>query len=277
MKNHAVRGFTLLETAIVLLIVGLIVGGIFLATEMIKGAEIRATAAQYEKYNAAVNAFEAKYNALPGDILSGPDGNAAKFGLYTYPNALPGFGDEDGRIDGRAMNAGAPRGETIIFWRHLSEAQLIDGTFAMRGNSVIDTSVMGGSVTGVVTNVSDSFPPAKIGQGNYFVVVAVTDDNWFQIFPIKTVITNDFTSDNKGLSPMESENLDRKIDDGAPMTGMVKARNVYTPLNGAPLTAFVAGPTICVVGNAVTGIYKYNTSPTAGGNERTCSPVLRFN
>ena len=51
------EGFTLLELSIVLVIIGLIVGGVLVGQDMIKGAQIRATVAQLEKYNTAVNTF----------------------------------------------------------------------------------------------------------------------------------------------------------------------------------------------------------------------------
>jgi len=80
------QGFTLIELSIVLVIIGLIVGGILVGQDLIKGAEIRATVAQVEKYNSAVNTFRTKFNAMPGDI---PQAAAATFGLFQLTNAAP--------------------------------------------------------------------------------------------------------------------------------------------------------------------------------------------
>src|SRR6202790_4507951 len=90
-------GFTLIELSIVLVIIGLIVGGILVGQDLVKAAEIRATVAQIEKYNSAVNTFRTKYNAIPGDLSST---NATGFGLFaetTSGNAV-GHQDQNGLI-----------------------------------------------------------------------------------------------------------------------------------------------------------------------------------
>src|SRR5580658_3705227 len=71
-------GFTLIELSIVLVIIGLIVGGILTGQDLIKAAEQRATLAQIEKYNTAVNTFRNKFGGIPGDL---PEGSAVNFGL----------------------------------------------------------------------------------------------------------------------------------------------------------------------------------------------------
>ncbi|MGH9519815.1 MAG: type II secretion system protein, partial [Terriglobales bacterium] len=73
----AQRGFTLIEMAIVLVIIGLIVGSVLAGQDLIRAAEVRATISQIEKYQTAVNTFYGKYGALPGDIK---DPEASMFG-----------------------------------------------------------------------------------------------------------------------------------------------------------------------------------------------------
>src|SRR5689334_20830022 len=95
--NTSESGFTLIELSIVLVIIGLIVGGVLVGQDMIKAAQIRATVAQIEKYNTAVNTFRNKYNALPGD-MSNP--------TYFFPSvtganaATTGLGNNNGLIEG---------------------------------------------------------------------------------------------------------------------------------------------------------------------------------
>src|SRR5271163_852919 len=85
--------FTLIELSIVLVIIGLIVGGVLVGQDLIKAAEIRATVAQVEKYNAAVNTFRTKYNGIPGDIVNT---QAAAFGLFNETTSGGVAGHEDG-------------------------------------------------------------------------------------------------------------------------------------------------------------------------------------
>src|SRR5476649_103906 len=61
------RGFTLVELSIVLVIIGLLIGGILVAQSMTETARIVAVAAQIQQFDAGVESFKAKYNALPGD------------------------------------------------------------------------------------------------------------------------------------------------------------------------------------------------------------------
>src|SRR5437879_2899141 len=99
------QGFTLIELSIVLVIIGLIVGGVLVGQDLIKAAEIRATVAQIEKYNTAVNTFRNKYTGIPGDLLYA---TASSFGIDDIggtgaPCATAGAancGDGNGLIDG---------------------------------------------------------------------------------------------------------------------------------------------------------------------------------
>lgn len=61
------KGFTLIELAGVMVIIGLLVGGIFVGRDLIKAAEIRATINQITMFDTAIYAFRLKYGCLPGD------------------------------------------------------------------------------------------------------------------------------------------------------------------------------------------------------------------
>jgi hypothetical protein len=110
------EGFTLLEVAIVILVIGLIVGGVMAGQELIKSAQIRSIASQYEEYKAATLTFKNKYNCIPGDCM-----NAAQFGLGTSGNG-------NGRIENNYAAAGYL--EPYQFWQHLGRANLIKGEYS---------------------------------------------------------------------------------------------------------------------------------------------------
>lgn len=60
-------GFTLVELAIVLVIIGLILGMAFKGKDLIDGAKVKNMQAQYNKVVAGFNIYYEKYGAYPGD------------------------------------------------------------------------------------------------------------------------------------------------------------------------------------------------------------------
>ena len=80
-KPSLQSAFTLVELAIVLVIIGLIVGGILGGTDLIKSAEARKMMRQMEEINSALQTFRLKYNCVPGDCVA-----ASAFGLGTSGN-----------------------------------------------------------------------------------------------------------------------------------------------------------------------------------------------
>src|SRR5690242_14502943 len=89
------RGFTLIEISIVLVIIGLIIGGILVAQDLIEAARILAQVSQIRRYNVAFDTFRLKYDALPGDIDAT---KAAGFG-FAARAGTNGHGDGDGWLE----------------------------------------------------------------------------------------------------------------------------------------------------------------------------------
>lgn len=273
-------GFTLVEMSIVLVVIGLIVGGILVGQELIKAAEIRATVSQVEKYNAAVNTFRSKYNGLPGDLhyLT-----ASGFGFYTFANpgtaGTPGFGDGNGIVESPLVTGSLTKGygENIVFWRHLSDAGLIDGVYGTSGVAAIDP-ILGG-VSGNI-NASDVvlvLPQAKVGIGNYFPVYTVGNLLYYEIHALNSIAMDGYYSTRVDLliQPSNSYQLDVKMDDGLPNTGVVVARGradfVFGGLNQPPNNA--AGIN-CVLGPSPldpSDTYDYAAST------KVCALRIKFN
>ncbi len=65
------NGFTLVELAIVLVIIGLILGMAFKGKDLIDGAKVKNMQAQYNKVVAGFNIYYEKYGAYPGDGCTG--------------------------------------------------------------------------------------------------------------------------------------------------------------------------------------------------------------
>ena len=62
-------GFTLIEIAIVLVIIGLLLGGVLKGQELIQSARVRNLASMQDGVKAAFFGFEDRYRALPGDYM----------------------------------------------------------------------------------------------------------------------------------------------------------------------------------------------------------------
>ncbi len=61
------KGFTLVEIAIVLVIIGLLLGGILKGQEMITQAKIKNAVADFSGISAAYYGYQDRYRAIPGD------------------------------------------------------------------------------------------------------------------------------------------------------------------------------------------------------------------
>jgi prepilin-type N-terminal cleavage/methylation domain-containing protein len=112
------RGFTLVEIAIVLVIIGLLLGGILKGQEMITQAKIKNVIADITGVSAAMYGYQDRYRALPGD-----DKGATRWAGATP--ATPGNGD--GVIAGVYNYTGATPPETLQFWDHLRRAGFVGG------------------------------------------------------------------------------------------------------------------------------------------------------
>ena len=64
------RGFTLIEIAIVLVIIGLLLGGVLKGQELIQSARVRNLISQQDGVKAAYFGFLDRYRALPGDYTT---------------------------------------------------------------------------------------------------------------------------------------------------------------------------------------------------------------
>ncbi len=210
--------------AIVLVIIGLIVGGVLVGQSLINAAALRAQISQIEKYNTAANTFQGKYGGLPGDLSAN---SAAQFGFVTR-TGLPGQGDGNGLVEGFNSGLDETAGETLGFWVDLSTAGLIDGNFA---NSPFTNH---SDATGAALDAY--FPQTKLGQGNYIYVYSGGSHNCCNATYLKTginnfglsVVTHLVTASNTmssqpGLTVEQAFAIDSKIDDGYPMSGRVTA------------------------------------------------------
>ena len=126
--NMKQKGFTLVEIAIVLVIVGLLIGGVLKGQEMITNAKLKRIESDNAGIAAAMFSYQDRYLQLPGD-----DNGA--FGRFTVYTATSDNGDGDGTI-GNSTDWNLPTGgtwtvggeETLKFFAHLRAAGLVAGS-----------------------------------------------------------------------------------------------------------------------------------------------------
>ena len=154
-------GFTLVEIAIVLVIIGLLLGGVLKGQEMITQAKIKNVANDLNGLTAAVYSYQDRYKRLPGD-----DPGANRWSLITVPASAGG-----NTLDG-AYNSTTNTDESRLFWAELRLAGFVSGATDTIGNAAAQPINAAGGITGVQSSglglvglvICSGSLPAKIAQ-----------------------------------------------------------------------------------------------------------------
>src|SRR5437660_5583709 len=144
-KNSTEAGFTLVEIAIVLVIIGLLLGGILKGQEMINQKNTKNNSNDFDSITAAVTSYQDSYRALPGD-----DQNATT----RWTTQAPGKGNGDGVMLGKYKDndttgtGGAPADlkESNLFWQHLRIAGFVPGLTTGTGSGTPPPNAAGGLI-----------------------------------------------------------------------------------------------------------------------------------
>jgi prepilin-type N-terminal cleavage/methylation domain-containing protein len=205
-KHRSQAGFTLVEIAIVLVIIGLLLGGILKGQEMITQAKIKNIINDFNGLAAAMYSYQDRYRALPGDELNantttrwgagafGGDGNgtfirgttAAATEVYNNPAATPA----------------STTAESNLFWMHLRLSGFVPGPTTGAGSVQQPANAVNG-IVGVQTG----------GMGFTSNIICTSN------LPDKVAIA-----------------VDSQMDDGANTTGQVRGllQTAPNPAVGTP-------------------------------------------
>lgn len=211
-KTNRQRGFSLVEAAIVLVVIGLSLGGVLRAKELITSSQVGSLIAQQTGIKAAYYAFVDRYSVEPGDMTVGQAAlvNASTMHAFYTPN--------DGIIDLQ---------DAPTFFNNLAQARFItcaacmnkasSASFPVVSNSVLNPLAAplfvegnyGGHPAGGAANLADYLSPLGVSE------------------PVRLKMGSGGNTKSNLLAEM-----DRKMDDGNPSTGIFRASSLWYASSG---------------------------------------------
>ena len=184
-------GFTLIEIAIVLVIIGLLLGGVMKGQELINSAKVKNLASDFKNTSLYIYSYQDKYRALPGD-----DALAASH--VTGATTAAGANLGNGRIDGfwDDYTAASDTVESFLFWQQVRLAGIATG----------------------ITNTTDlvGYPPRNTLGG----LIGITNTTAANL-PI-TGLTGAYIICSGNIQGKFAKQLDIMMDDGATATGSMR-------------------------------------------------------
>jgi prepilin-type N-terminal cleavage/methylation domain-containing protein len=221
-------GFTLVEISIVMIIIGLLIGGIFSGMKLVDNAEVQKTIQDLKAIQSSTLTFRDTYRALPGDLRN----PATQIPNCTLaPCATAGNGNRQIGVGFNQWSHTFPvtvTDERFTFWNHLSAANLL----SLGTKNVLDLQFGEGQ-------------PESPLDGGYVIQGAVTGDWGFSPNPMsghmlainglpdQAMTTPETVQQFSSISCSQAEALDRKMDDGKPVTGNVLADCLILPRSAA--------------------------------------------
>jgi prepilin-type N-terminal cleavage/methylation domain-containing protein len=225
-------GFTLVEIAIVLMIVGLLIGGILRGQELIQSARVRNIIDQKSAIQTAYIGFLDRYRMLPGDLTgTATTGQAGVVGNGAVASVAGGAGT-GANVPGDGVIALGR--ESILFFQNLTAAGFISC-----GGCMTVTAPGAPTINNSPINVYGNF----LAVGNEASNTATSLIEWFH----PGAVTRLVLSTGAGIPSQVLAEVDRKADDGLPSSGQLR----FAAGSGATLALCATGLANSVAGLAV--------------------------
>lgn len=205
------QGYSLVEMAVVLAIIGIISGGVLTARAVMRGSEIRSLIVQMDQVSTATTAYREKYTAFPGDHATAFN----YFGTNCAATAGACNGDGTGLIDDNWVK------EYWTVWKHLELAGLLKFV----------------EIEG----------PGRMASKLPKTVLFLYEDGYYWAGPNKNALVLTMFGGRSGswteggLSPEQAFHVDGKIDDARPASGLVRGINGYVDTTGLMLGTCATG------------------------------------
>jgi prepilin-type N-terminal cleavage/methylation domain-containing protein len=207
------NGFTLVEIAIVMIIVGLLIGGTFGGMKLIENMQVNKTVQELKSIESAALTFRDTYSRLPGDM---PNTAARLPNCTVAPCATGGNGDrrlEPSTLWNVALTATSER---FTFWHHLQAADVltmgVNNTADLNFGEGQPNAPVGGGYR--ISNHSGAFHIATSHLYSKTMVLVGIADSALVVSGVQFV---------SSCSQMSS--IDRKIDDGLAYNGNATSWN----------------------------------------------------
>lgn len=193
-------GFTLIEIAIVLVIIGLLLGGVLQGQQLIENSRVRSATNDINGIAAGAFSYQERYGRLPGDDPGATNDRGSNW-------QRTDSGDGNGQVDGAAADTFAPSddSEVAYFFQDLRSAGFINGDPALPGIQALPQNPFGG-----LTSVTNA-PILATTSGN-------NESN--PLGGMKVCMNN-----VPGSAAMA---LDSQLDDGNPQSGRFRATTAET-------------------------------------------------
>lgn len=230
-KSYNNTAFTLIELAVVLVILGLLVGGILVGREMIHASKLRKVTLAIHDSVTAVSLFSDKFSELPGDFTRatdywGADPNGCPSHNTRIPKQETCNGNGDGVIGNSYLGTGGTdqRFEYFRFWQHLNNAQLYGGNFTgVTGAEGEEHFIVGENIPIIYDNIGiGAFLQFNSSNEPYLINNSLFPDGKYgNVFVVGGQKPDDDPLENSAnfMTPSEARNIDIKIDDGFPNQG----------------------------------------------------------